>query len=63
MDFFDSDKSYLKTAKIIKAQLYDTITQQNPLNPSPPFKKQNGKAAIILSSWNVKCVVFGYNLK
>lgn len=50
MDFFDSDKSYLKTAKIIKAQLYNTITQQNPLNPSPPFKKQNGKAAIIISS-------------
>lgn len=50
MDFFDSDKSYRKTAKIIKAQLYNTITQQNPLNPSPPFKKQNGKSAIILSS-------------
>lgn len=49
MDFFDSDKSYLKTAKIIKAQLYDTITQQNPLNPGPPFKKQNGKAAILSS--------------
>lgn len=49
MDFFDSDKSYLKTAKIIKAQLYNTITQQ-PTKPKPPFKKQNGKAAIILSS-------------
>lgn len=33
MDFFDSDKSYLKTAKIIKAQ-------QNPLNPSPLSKNK-----------------------
>lgn len=40
MDFFDSDKSYLKTAKTIKAQLYNTITQQNPLNPSPLSKNK-----------------------
>lgn len=39
MDFFDSDNSYLKTAKIIEAQLYNTITQQNRPKPKPPFQK------------------------
>lgn len=43
MDFFDSDKSYLKTAKIIKAQLYNTITQTKPTKPKPPFQKTKRK--------------------
>lgn len=43
MDFFDSDNSYLKTAKIIEAQLYNTITQQNRPKPKPPSQKTKWK--------------------
>lgn len=40
--FFDSDKSYLKTTKIVLK--HNCLTQRNPLNPkSPPTKKNPTK--------------------